>query len=1027
MLLIHLLGHLSLTAASQWFLQPTTNIVKNGSEETRVHCSTKSKANQVTWFFQPADDFNWITVKAFPSQDYVTIYDKYTRYSVNEGITSVDNQMVYAYDLVISPVAWEDRGRWKCEVDLGSMNGLKTSAIGDLEIEMPLTSVDLETTDFSGSILVDKDDDVQIKCSTSATYPAPNGIEILIGSAKLSNIQIQEQRSGSLTKLTAIGKLNNVPVDYQNQRVTCSSSWTGTMDTAEFKDIASLTVFHAPESLSISASTVKYGQLLVATCNERIKGNPTPTFEWRLDGRFMGNGKTLEAKVSEKDDRKVLECSALHQPLKGATQRVKTTSQIRVQYPPAADSLRAQQRNSGDLVEVTCQSGTSFPAVDLEILLSSELAEAVVLPQDQRARRGGFSTSRKVTLPKTAGNHNRKITCVQSWGGGVFKQSVEELVKVEHAPRDVRLVLDDVIKVGENRIGCTAIGGYPSVLAADVSFFKGDEILKSKKKAESDSVFTVINLDKSDHGKELSCQLRHPDLKTPLKVATSLDVTFSPEELKITMNKPIYKIDETMKITVDISPTYPLPKVTCTKTIFSGESIELNPTSSIPSPALPYGFTVSTEFDVIASFLDHEATISCTAGTQTVEQVLSVLTKPTFINDRVFEVKEGEEEFKINLFEVIRANPPITEATWRRAEARSRSFDATNGILLLKKITKNTAGEYFIDSGKSGVSGTIQINVLTAPEITIDGVTELKKGDKLTLECIAEGFPTPNVEWIDEFGNQIDTDGILVVNEIARLSEFTCKASNSHSTRSVTTKVTVAFPPKVSAIEPRVLVLSDDNNNIVRISCEVSAEPAVKSLQFISPSGIATFGHFDGEVWSRDLDHLSLMNNFGVWTCVGENEFGKSQADINVVKAGPPEKVKNLRLNEHKGTSGMLTWTNGFDNGYEQKFRVQLKSADRIEKFSTVRTQVPLMNLTAQEYTATVWAVNEKGSSIPVELSFNASPEALTGGVYAMSYGIGFVLLFALIVVAIFLYKGHRQRGLKYPTKPNRKLNLSCS
>jgi hypothetical protein len=62
-----------------------------------------------------------------------------------------------------------------------------------------------------------------------------------------------------------------------------------------------------------------------------IKGNPTPTFEWRLDGRFMGNGKTLEAKVSEKDDRKVLECSALHQPLKGATQRVKTTSQIRVQ------------------------------------------------------------------------------------------------------------------------------------------------------------------------------------------------------------------------------------------------------------------------------------------------------------------------------------------------------------------------------------------------------------------------------------------------------------------------------------------------------------------------------------------------------------------------------------------------------------------------------------------------------------------------------------------------------------------------
>ena len=63
-------------------------------DQTTVRDSKSYRLDvQVTWFFQPADDFNWITVKAFPSQDYVTIYDKYTRYSVNEGITSVDNQM----------------------------------------------------------------------------------------------------------------------------------------------------------------------------------------------------------------------------------------------------------------------------------------------------------------------------------------------------------------------------------------------------------------------------------------------------------------------------------------------------------------------------------------------------------------------------------------------------------------------------------------------------------------------------------------------------------------------------------------------------------------------------------------------------------------------------------------------------------------------------------------------------------------------------------------------------------------------
>ena len=243
---------------------------------------------------------------------------------------------MFEYDLTISPVHWRDRGSWKCQVE-DSRGESKQSVEGSLDVEVPLKSVAIRSDDDSGALVVDEHDEVQIICRTSPATPAPENLRIYIGNELLNNVQVQISTLGDeMKQVIGTVRVKNVVRNVNDKLVRCVAEWRGrdqsSVGVVVKEGRARLNVFFPPEQIRIETRQVKWNELLVAKCIAGIAGNPTPQFEWKLAGRFVGTGSEIEIKVDKKDDRKILECVAVHTTFADTSEsRIATKRQIRVQ------------------------------------------------------------------------------------------------------------------------------------------------------------------------------------------------------------------------------------------------------------------------------------------------------------------------------------------------------------------------------------------------------------------------------------------------------------------------------------------------------------------------------------------------------------------------------------------------------------------------------------------------------------------------------------------------------------------------
>ena len=234
----------------------------------------------------------------------------------------------------ISPVHWSDRGVWKCEVE--SNRGVSIQSIeGLLDVEVPLEEVYVQSDENSGALVVDENNEVKIVCQTSPSTPAPSSLTMFIGTEALKNVQVQTSMlENNMMRMIGTVKISKIPRNYNDQVVRCVSHWNGRDKSNKLtkEGRARLNVFFPPSHIRIDTRPVKWNELLVAKCDQGIKGNPTPQFEWRLNGRALGTGPTIETKVTKEDDLKTLECVAVHTTFQDAKEiRIRTDRQIRVE------------------------------------------------------------------------------------------------------------------------------------------------------------------------------------------------------------------------------------------------------------------------------------------------------------------------------------------------------------------------------------------------------------------------------------------------------------------------------------------------------------------------------------------------------------------------------------------------------------------------------------------------------------------------------------------------------------------------
>ena len=704
-------------------------------------------------------------------------------------------------------------------------------------------------------------------------------------------------------------------------------------------------------------------------------------------------------------------------------------------------------------IEFECITGRAYPhsVISMQIRSPSDeiisYGSSISKLKKIRTQDGGFIAKRSLTLDgDNLDLHNSEVVCIESWrdeNEPDFTQEARDQIKIKHAPKSVKVEGINNLTIGQNEIICFAEGGYPKPNPDQFQLTIGRKIVPLSPSDVNNGVVASVNLTLEDHNKAIKCSLSNDNKQSrlkmgPMKTEKILNITYPVSDINMSLDKDIYNANEVVQIEVMTSSSYPKPMVSCYKEAISKTIVALETISDpVYEQVEPYGATFRAVFSFQATRFDDGAIISCratnsldaTATKVEVQQKVGVLTKAFFVVNQVFEVAEGKK-LSIPVERLVRSNPPQQEISWYKTSDKKTPLvvattDQSGLELIIEDVTRDHNGEYFVQS--EDVSGVFNLIVLTAPKIRISGSTSVISGQDLDLTCYGEGIPAPKVYWVrDEVILSNGTELYIEAPDESDSGDYFCVASNSHSTNQKSVQVQVEYAPQLE-VNSEIVVYPGDKN--FPLECSVKAVPPVEEVFFVSPDGekfMSTFA--GGDRWTL-TKWSPTLTAFGTWNCQAENRVNRVQANIEVIQAGPPEGIKDLTIDIIPAASSpsiKLKWLKGRSNGYDQKFRVRVKSADLEigfdKEYKTQNGELVVRNLTVNtDYDINIIAENDKGQSLPYNQIYSfdgVNKQTTTLYIYLISIS---VLILLILVVVLFW---HKKKEFKYNTKS--KLLRNC-
>ncbi|XP_073810594.1 neural cell adhesion molecule L1-like protein isoform X30 [Danio rerio] len=169
--------------------------------------------------------------------------------------------------------------------------------------------------------------------------------------------------------------------------------------------------------------------------------------------------------------------------------------------------------------------------------------------------------------------------------------------------------------------------------------------------------------------------------------------------------------------------------------------------------------------------------------------------------------------------------------------------------------------------------------------------TRLVKGEDLQLECIAEGFPTPKVEWVKIGFNKlpervvVESHGKLLTVEMVNEEDegkYMCRAKNPHGEVVHHFHVTVEEPPEFE-IEPQSQLVTIGADVLIKCVVKGNPQPTVgwrvngRPLNEVPTSNRKILK--DGTI----SIHNANPENSAVYQCEATNKHGTILANANIM------------------------------------------------------------------------------------------------------------------------------------------------
>ncbi|XP_076739841.1 neural cell adhesion molecule L1-like protein isoform X11 [Maylandia zebra] len=211
----------------------------------------------------------------------------------------------------------------------------------------------------------------------------------------------------------------------------------------------------------------------------------------------------------------------------------------------------------------------------------------------------------------------------------------------------------------------------------------------------------------------------------------------------------------------------------------------------------------------------------------------------------------------------------------------------------IRTIVQKTAMSVIVKTRKSDSSENANAILERKPSLLTPpgGKSEIQlvKGEDLNLECIAEGFPTPQVEWMKmghKFPSKVrfENHGKLVIVPRAELEDsgkYTCKAKNPLGEVQHTFTVTVEEPPEwVFEPESQLSMIGSD----VHIKCSASGIPQPTTTWRVNGGPLQESPARNRRVIGDTIViHNAQVSDSAVYQCEASNRHGTILSNANIM------------------------------------------------------------------------------------------------------------------------------------------------
>ncbi|XP_033100233.1 Down syndrome cell adhesion molecule-like protein 1 homolog isoform X2 [Anneissia japonica] len=243
------------------------------------------------------------------------------------------------------------------------------------------------------------------------------------------------------------------------------------------------------------------------------------------------------------------------------------------------------------------------------------------------------------------------------------------------------------------------------------------------------------------------------------------------------------------------------------------------------------------------------------------------------------------------------------------------TYISTSGSLEFVSVKEIDSSFYRCVATNSidAISGLAYLAVNFPPRVfPIDPVTYTQDSgtEQLHLECIAEGRPTPHIEWILPSGQPATSDisisgvqGSLLISNLTvsgHHGEFTCLATNELGVANRSVMVTILGPPVLTNIQ------ITHQETSVTICCDAigSPDPTIAwEVNGIRLTGSGIPSHFitpEGALVIQDLDEIESNE----YSCIAQNSRGSDQRCLKVPESPSPPTLTSIL-----STSVGLAWS----------------------------------------------------------------------------------------------------------------------